>query len=57
LRYDEEKPGEILQFRESVSGEQSGLSCLIKDDRWKPIEIIRKCDSVSKQENYSDNLS
>ena len=41
LRYDENQPGEVLEFRETVGGAQSGLSCLIKDDRWKPIEIIR----------------
>ena len=50
LRYDENKPGDILQFQESVSG---NLSCLIKDDRWKPVEIVRKAEAVPQNKKSS----
>ena len=42
LRFNEETPGDAIEYRESVGGVHSGLSCLIKDDRWKPVEIIRR---------------
>jgi hypothetical protein len=51
LRYNEDRPGEVLEFRESVGGAFSGLSCLIKDDRWKPVEIIRKNDILEESRN------
>jgi hypothetical protein len=42
LRFDESKPGEVMEFREQVGGVHSGLSCIMKDDRWRPVEIIRR---------------
>ena len=34
-----------------MGGAISGLSCLIKDDRWKPVEIIRKNDLMEESRN------
>jgi len=45
LRYNEERVGgEPIEFREQVGGAQSGISCIVKDDRWRPVELIRKPD-------------
>ena len=54
LRYDENKPGDILQFRESIS---DNLSCLIKDDRWKPVEIVQKMEEVPYKQNENKKSS
>jgi hypothetical protein len=46
LRFDEDRIGDVLEYREDVGGAFSGLSCINKDDRWKPIEIIRQNDLI-----------
>jgi uncharacterized protein YwqG len=42
LRHDENRIGDIVEFKENVGGKFSGICSQTKDDRWKPIEIIRK---------------
>ena len=47
LRFDENKKGEVLEFREDIGGIHSGLSAIVKDDRWKPVEIVRRSEAFA----------
>lgn len=52
LRFDENRKGEVLEWREDVGNVFSLISAQCKDDRWKPIELIRRSeafDSSSRQ--------
>lgn len=50
LRFDENRKGEVLEWREDVGNIFSLISAQCKDDRWKEIELIRRhADSPGKQ--------
>ena len=42
LRFDENRTGEVLEWKEDVGNIFSLISAQCKDDRWKPIELIRR---------------
>lgn len=42
LRHNEDRKDEVFQFREQVGCDLGGIESRNIDDRWKPVEIIRK---------------
>jgi hypothetical protein len=42
LRHDENKKGDVLEWREDVGNIFSLIASRCKDDRWRPVELIRR---------------
>ncbi len=56
LRFDETQKEQCLEYRENVGGMFSGLECRVKDDRTKPIELIRRPSEASPKEVIGKKL-
>ncbi len=50
LRYNENAKDAIIQYSEGVGAEHQAISAMIKEDRKRPVEIIRRntCKSRTK---------
>ena len=55
LRFDERRKGDVLEWRQDAGGMFAGIATREKDDRWKPIEIVRK--SISSPERPGSLMS